>query len=123
MNYISPITAKYELECNQAVMIDVRDGMDYEFVSFDVNNVINIPSDKIAQIYNCFSKAKRIILADFDGLKAPLVARMLEENGYINIVVLEGGMKNWNSLKLPLVYNVDGGCQEDDCNTCRGCQH
>ncbi len=122
MNPISPKQAQQELECNQAVMFDLRDAMDFEFVSFAVDNVLNIPLQKLPDVCARFSKAKRIICADFDGEIALKAAQFLETKGFINIVFLEGGMKNWNRNGLPLNYNVEGGCHHNNCSDCSGCK-
>ena len=121
MNAITPHNAQLELETGKAVMIDLRPSMDYEFVGFDVDHVVNIPLVKLPDALHKFSKTKRIICADFDESLVVKAATILENNGFINVVYLEGGMKNWNKEKLPLQYNVEGGCGDSDCNTCSGC--
>jgi rhodanese-related sulfurtransferase len=123
MNSITPQNAQVELETGKALMIDLREPMDFEFVSFDIDGVVNIPARKLPDAIHKFQKAKRLICADFDETLAPKAAMMLEYHGFINVVYLEGGMKNWNREHLPLKYNVEGGCDDSDCHSCSGCGH
>lgn len=121
MNSITPQKAKFELETGTAIMFDLRQHVDYEFVYFDVDNVINIPECELSDVLHKYSKAKRIICADFDESIAVKAVNLLQNDEFTNVVYLEGGMKNWNTEKLPLKYNVYGSCSETDCANCQGC--
>lgn len=121
MNSITPKDAQFELETGKALMLDLREPMDFEFVSFDVENVINVPLRKLPDVMHKYTITKRLICADFDESLALKAAQMLEHNGFINVVFLAGGMKNWNREQLPLRYNVESGCDDGDCHSCSGC--
>ena len=123
MNSITPKDAQFELETGKALMLDIREPMDFEFVTFDVENVVNVPLRKLTDAMHKYEVAKRLIIADFDESLSPNATQILEQNGYVNVVYLLGGMKNWNHEQLPLQYNVDSGCDDSGCHSCSGCGH
>ena len=123
MNSITPKEAQFELETGKALMLDIREPMDFEFVSFDIENVVNVPLKKLTEVMPKYEITKRLIIADFDESLVSKATQILEQSGYINIVYLLGGMKNWNHEQLPLQYNVSSGCDDSNCHSCSGCGH
>ena len=52
-------------------------------------------------------KKEKIILVCNDGLRSSLSTKILDELGYSNIVVLNGGLDDWKSKNLPLTTKTN----------------
>ena len=66
-----------------------------------VHGIIN---DQLKQI---LPTDKRIVVLCHSGLRGYLAANVLAQQGYKNVAFLQGGLANWNKLKLPIQGNED----------------
>lgn len=90
-----------------AVLIDVRGNQEIKNCAFDVPKVIAIPAFNIHTIFNELPKDRKIIVADTEDEKSWRGTIALQNNGFRNVAFLEGGMKEWLLMGLPVIKSSD----------------
>lgn len=123
----SPQEVQAMLGDDNIVMIDVRSADELKTKAYDVDGIINIPLDEFDQRLNEIPKDKTIIVACRSGKRSSKAANILLENGYQNIINLDGGILKWEKEGLDIIAqsaccsdpssancNPDGTCKEED---------
>lgn len=93
MNTITAQHAQKELTENSAVLLDVRTAEEIEIVN--VSGSINIPMNDIPQRISDLNPQQRIIVMCHHGMRSERVARYLEQQGFSDVLNLEGGIDQW----------------------------
>lgn len=76
---------------NGAIIIDVRE--ENEFSESHIPGAINVP---LGIIYSVdYDKDTAIILYCATGVRSSSAAKVLHDNGYMNVYNLDGGLINW----------------------------
>ena len=88
---VSVIRAKLMLR-NGSTMIDVREKEEVAEVAYDVENVINIPLSQLQARMSEVPKDKPLVIACQSGSRSEQASMILLENGYTDLVNMEGGM-------------------------------
>ncbi len=123
----SPTEVKAMLADDNVMMIDVRTPEELKTKAYDVDNIVNIPLDEFDQHLKEIPKNKTIIVACRSGKRSSKAANILLENGYKNIVNLNGGILKWEKEGLGVTAqksccsdptssncNPDGTCKTTD---------
>lgn len=123
----SPTEVKAMLGDDNVMMIDVRTEEELKTKAYDVENIVNIPLDEFDQHLSEIPKDKTIIVACRSGKRSSKAANILLENGYQNIVNLDGGILKWEKDGLGVTAqksccsdptsancNPDGTCKTTD---------
>lgn len=86
-----------------AVVVDIRSREDFQ--EGHITDAINIPSAELADQLSQLEKHKNnpIILVCGMGHATGSAAKTLEENGFLDVSKLLGGMAEWRASKLPVV--------------------
>ena len=104
----------YEMCCNQAVILDVREEYMAAFKKFNVPQVLYIPLSELNENLNTLPKDQALIVADATGLRSREAAELLTIAGFTNIANLAGGIVEWERDGLPLITDTNerlsGGC-------------
>ena len=99
---ISPVVLKEWMESDRAhAVLDVRDPM--EFHEKQIFMTTNAPRGDIELLAARLVpvKATPVVCLDEGGARAESVAVLLEENGYADVSVLEGGLGAWEAQGFP----------------------
>ena len=99
---ISPVVLKELMESSRAhAVLDVRDPM--EFHEKQIFMTTNAPRAAIEFLATRLVpvKATPVVCMDEGGLRAERVAELLEECGYADVSVLEGGLGGWEAQGFP----------------------
>lgn len=104
-----------------ALLIDVRHPKETEFVTFQVDNRLEIPLLELVHRMSELPKDCKIITSDFYGVNGFKAANMLQHNGFENVFYVQGGMKAWALEGFPLKYQVEDSCSDESCNGCTCC--
>lgn len=88
------------LSKNNAVLIDVREP--YEFDDVRAPKSINIPLSRIPEEIHKYEKDKNIYLICNSGNRSAMAANWLAQNGFSNVVNVEGGIYAWQSKGFPV---------------------
>ncbi|MDD3044435.1 MAG: rhodanese-like domain-containing protein [Candidatus Delongbacteria bacterium] len=114
MKFITGRDAVSLIEADEAVMIDLREGIFKNGRSFEVKNLISIPYSDLKENISNIPEDKFVILADYVGLKSKSALEYLISIGYNDAASLIGGIAEWELDGLPMTKNVDeeltGGC-------------
>ncbi|WP_288370710.1 rhodanese-like domain-containing protein [uncultured Marinobacter sp.] len=88
---------------DEAVVVDIRDRKD--FGEGRITGSVNIPLSGIKGRANELSKHKdkQIIVVDKMGQHSAMAVKYLKEEGFTNVVRLNGGIADWKASNLPLV--------------------
>jgi rhodanese-related sulfurtransferase len=88
---------------DQAIVIDIRDRKDFN--EGRITGSINIPLNALKSRVSELKKheGKQIIIADKMGQHSAMAVKQLKEEGFNDVVRLNGGVADWRGSNLPLV--------------------
>jgi rhodanese-related sulfurtransferase len=91
------------LQNSGALLVDVRDGKDYE--AGHIIEARHIPAAEIASRADSLKKFKEkpVIVYCDAGFTSAGAARQLRASGFNKVVTLNGGLNSWRQENLPLV--------------------
>ncbi|HEY3447081.1 MAG TPA: rhodanese-like domain-containing protein [Myxococcales bacterium] len=97
-----------------AVLVDLREGLERNGREFDVAALINLPFRELSSGYAALPQDKPLVLADCVGLKSKDGVRFLLGKGYESVASLNGGMVDWEREGFPTIIDrseeLTGGC-------------
>lgn len=106
VRHITPGNAYAALQKGEAIILDVREDDEFKTENIPLDNVIHHPMSVILDRLAYIPRDKYIITVCPGGVRSSKVANLLMEQGYPNVVNLDGGLTTWKSLGLPLKSNV-----------------
>lgn len=83
------------------LVIDVRNTGEWDEKHID--GAINFPLNKLRQQISEIPKDRRLIIHCLGGYRSMIAASILEENGFIGLTDLVGGINAWTEASLPVV--------------------
>jgi rhodanese-related sulfurtransferase len=88
---------------DEAIVVDIRDRKDFN--EGRITGAINIPLSGLKSRVSELKKheGKQIIVADKAGQHSATAVKQLKEEGFTNVVRLNGGIADWRGSNLPLV--------------------
>ena len=88
---------------DQAIVVDIRDRKDFN--EGRITGAISIPLNALKSRVSELKKheSKQIIVADKMGQHSAMAVKQLKEEGFANVVRLNGGVADWRGSNLPLV--------------------
>ena len=89
--FLSPKDALPFLEAD-AILVDLREGLERNGREFQVNNVILMPHRSFKEELGSLPKDRSLILACCVGLESRDAVRLLMSHGYASVASLNGGM-------------------------------
>jgi rhodanese-related sulfurtransferase len=100
---ISAQAAVTMINRDQAIVVDIRDRKDFN--EGRITGAINIPLNALKSRVSELKKheSKQIIVADKMGQHSAMAVKQLKEEGFANVVRLNGGVADWRGSNLPLV--------------------
>jgi rhodanese-related sulfurtransferase len=103
---VSPQGAVMMINRQDAVVVDIRDKKDFE--TGHIVDAIHIPLSNLKQRAVELKKHKTtpVIVVCKLGQHAGEAAKILTEEGHVEVVKLSGGMSEWKAQSLPLVNKV-----------------
>lgn len=104
LEQVGPVKATLMVR-NGALMVDVREKDEVAEVAYDVENIVNIPLSELESRLGEIPTDKQLVMACRSGNRSSKAAAILMQNGYTNLVNLEGGMLLWQEKNLPVVAN------------------
>ena len=99
---ISPILAVAKMNTESAVVLDVREEVDY--AKGHIENAINAPLAKINKDINNLEVYKNspVVVVCQTGTRSTPACRTLTKKGFEKVFQLKGGMQSWEENKLPI---------------------
>ena len=94
-------TLKTKLDCNEDfVLIDVRESKELEICKLD--QAIHIPMSSIPICLNDIDFKKPVVVICKSGGRSAQVCQFLNEQGYVDVYNLSGGIDSWSKFIDPL---------------------
>ena len=106
VEHISPENAYSEVQEGTAIIVDVREETEYRNEFIPLNDVYHFPMSVIMENLQNIPNDKPIIIVCRGGVRSIKVANMLNRNGFVNVVNLDGGLIMWKAKGLPLDNNI-----------------
>lgn len=100
---LSPHQAVNYINNNDAVIIDLRDEQSYK--EGHIIDALRATKEDFGRPKMEKYKSKPIILVCSKGLESQTLAARLKKQGYLNVMLLQGGISAWKQAELPLVKN------------------
>ncbi|MDR0368388.1 MAG: rhodanese-like domain-containing protein [Bacteroidales bacterium] len=101
IQYISAVEA-YKAALNGAVLVDVREKIETSDVWINMEDVVYIPFSSFVRKMSILPKDKSLILCCAIGLVSVKAAKLLSQQGYDAVFVLNNGLVSWQLAELPL---------------------
>lgn len=95
-------TKAFALIQDGALLVDVREPGEVSKKSFDVANIIMIPSGELKKRFREIPLDCRIIIACRTGIRSAMATRFLLNHGYTQAVNMQKGIVNWEKDGLPV---------------------
>lgn len=86
-----------------AQLVDIREPNDYK--TAHIAGAINIPAAQLNESLSRLDKTKPVIIICTTGQRAQTVVATLQQQGYTQVAILDGGMAAWRREALPTVSN------------------
>lgn len=84
------------------VLVDVRAPQDVAHKSIDVKRFMNLPFEELSQRFDEIPGNKPVVFLSRIGLKSDEAARFMQDHGYENVAVMDGGLNAWEAEGLPI---------------------
>jgi hydroxyacylglutathione hydrolase len=91
-----------------AVLIDMREEVETDIKSFNLDYVIYLPHDRFEEKWESLPLDKPLILADSVGIWSKNAVITLKSKGFTDIASLAGGFNEWDKDGFPV---KSGRCQ------------
>ncbi len=104
---VGPTDAAAQVAAGQAVLLDVREGEEWQHGHIDGSlqvprGLLEFMADPTSPRHKSgLNPATRVIVVCASGTRATFAAATLKALGYVDPVVLEGGLKAWMDAGLP----------------------
>ena len=98
-----------EMLSKGAVMIDVRERGEVATLAFDVENVIELPLSQLTGSMGEIPKDKTLVIACQSGSRSRQASVILMENGFTDLVNMDGGMNAWTERGSDVVLEGVSG--------------
>lgn len=126
VKYISAIDANKAICENRIHFLDIREQDEVAAEFFDFQNIFFFPMSEIMDRLDHLPLDISVVVISNNGIRAVKVANMLNRQGYRSVAVMDGGIKEWKSQKLPIIEtgfkNESCVCEASSCGcSCSGC--
>ncbi len=104
---VTPADAAAQVAAGEAVLLDVREGEEWQHGHIDGSvpaprGLLEFLADPTSPRHKAgLDPARRVIVVCASGTRATFAAATLKTLGYVDPVVLEGGIKAWMEAGLP----------------------
>ena len=104
---VTPAEAAAQVAAGQAVLLDVREGEEWQHGHIDGSvpaprGLLEFLADPASPRHKAgLDPTRRVIVVCASGTRATFAAATLKALGYLDPVVLEGGLKAWMDAGLP----------------------
>jgi rhodanese-related sulfurtransferase len=110
VEHIDPENAFRELQNGSVIFLDVREESELMIECIPLNDIFHFPMSSIMDNLKNIPDNKPIITLCQRGIRSTKVANMLNPNGFINAVNLDGGLIAWKSKGLPFETILPEAC-------------
>ncbi len=88
---------------DEAIVLDIRDRKDFNegWITGSMNIPLSALKSRVSELKK--HEDKQIVVADKMGQHSAMAVKQLKEEGFNNVVRLNGGVADWKGSNLPLV--------------------
>lgn len=97
-----PTSTRKRIEFKHAVLVDVRERDEFEKVSLDVPDLLNIPMSEFEQRFNEIPRDREIVMVSADGHDSLRATYYLMRNGYEDVLNMTDGIAKWIFRGFPV---------------------
>jgi rhodanese-related sulfurtransferase len=114
---ICPTTTQ-EWLANGALLVDVREDAELEIQAYDTPNLVHIPLSDFEMRFKELPTDQKLVMACRSGARSLRAANFLLNNGYTEVVNMQGGIIQWAEKGYPTKGVLKSGT---DCCSQPGC--
>lgn len=85
------------------LLVDVREADEVAQKRYQVANYLHLPLSQLAETYKQLPTDQPLIIACLSGGRSQKAIAFLQAKGYDDLSNLDGGIKAWEALGLPVV--------------------
>lgn len=97
-----PTSTRKRIEFKHAILVDVRERSEFEKVSLDIPDLLNIPLSEFEQRFNEIPRDREIVMVSADGHDSLRTTYYLMRNGYEDVLNMTDGIAKWISRGFPV---------------------
>ncbi|MCC6463510.1 MAG: rhodanese-like domain-containing protein [Saprospiraceae bacterium] len=88
------------------VMIDVREPEAVAEKTVDINHLVTLPMSEFTNRFNELPHNRPLVLVSRVGNTSNTAAKILLDNGYADVAIVDGGILAWEDEGLPLRHSA-----------------
>jgi len=113
-----PTSTRKRIEFKHALLVDVREREEFEKLSLDVPDLLNIPMSEFEQRFQEIPRDRQIIMVSADGQASLRATYYLMREGYEDVLNMTDGVAKWVFRGFPVKGDPTGFSVATDSGTC-----
>ncbi|MDR1792914.1 MAG: rhodanese-like domain-containing protein [Bacteroidales bacterium] len=109
--YIQPAKAWELLQQGEGILLDIRSKEEINDRKIDCPEQICIPFDKLQSQIENLPKERLLFICCLLGIQSFKAYKMLVNEGLVNILILKGGILEWQNNQLPIKISESTCCK------------
>lgn len=97
-----PTSTRKRIAFKHAVLVDVREKVEFEQLSLDVPDLLNIPLSEIEQRFHEIPRDREIIMVSADGQASLRATYFLMRKGFQDVLNMTDGIAKWIFRGFPV---------------------
>ncbi len=88
------------------MLIDVREPEAVAVKTVDINHLVTLPISEFDRRFNELPANRPLVLVSRVGNASNIAAKILLENGYADVAIVDGGLAAWEDEGLPVRHTA-----------------
>lgn len=97
-----PTSTRKRIEFKHALLVDVRERVEFEKLSLDVPDLLNIPMSEFEQRFSEIPRDREVVMVSADGHDSLRATYYLMREGYEDVLNMTDGIAKWIFRGFPV---------------------
>lgn len=97
-----PTSTRKRIDFKHALLVDVREREDFEKLSLDVPDLLNIPLSQFEERFSEIPRDREVVLVSADGRESLKATYYLMREGYADVLNMTDGIAKWVLRGFPV---------------------
>ena len=97
-----PTSTRKRIEFKHALLVDVRETEEFEKLSLDVPDLLNIPLSELEQRFSEIPRDREVVMVSADGHNSLRATYYLMREGYEDVLNMTDGITKWIYRGFPV---------------------